>query len=119
MSIDREAIYAALFARLQSKLLATNGGPFVTVGRRHKMPPKELTAVEQPALFVCAAQENRNPRPGGTGGKLTLRAVLFVYAFQQPTNESAGSETQLAETELNTLLQAIDDALEPDTKASP
>lgn len=119
MSVDREAIYAALFARFQTKLLTANGGPFVTVGRRHRMPPKELTAVEQPALFVCAVQENRNPRPGGTGGKLTLRAMLFVYAFQQPTNESAGAETQLAESEMHTLLKAIDDALAPDTAASP
>lgn len=115
MSIDREAIYAALFTRLQAKLLVANGGSFRTVGRRHRMPPQDLTPDHQPALFQCEAQEDTQPRPGGTGGKKTLHALLFVYVFIPNVIEIPGAETVLPGTQLNQLLKSIDDAIAPDS----
>jgi hypothetical protein len=109
--IDREPIYAALLALLQQQL---QGSPpvFVTVGRRHIMPP-DLSEAQQPALFVLQAVEKRNPNPQGTGGKLTLYAKLIVYCYGSAINQPPGQETTLLATKINALLLAIDTALAP------
>jgi hypothetical protein len=106
MSIDREAIYVALFALILSKL----GSTFVTISRRHIMPP-DLSPAQQPALFICMDKESSAPQPRGTGGKLSLSVSLFIYCYQPATNEAPGTETFLASSQLNGLLKAIDDAL--------
>ena len=108
MSIDREAIYVALFNLLQTQL----SNSFVTIGRRHIMPP-DLSPAQQPALFVCGVGESKDPKPRGTPGKLTLDAMLFVYAYDSALNEEPGQEQQLAATQINQLLAAIEDALAP------
>lgn len=108
MSIDRETIYVALFSLLQTQLADS----FVTIGRRHIMPP-DLSPAQQPALFVCGVGESKDPRPRGTPGKLTLEAQLFVYAYDSALNEEPGQETLLAATQINQLLAAIEDALAP------
>jgi hypothetical protein len=81
MSINREAIYAALFNLLQSRL----NGSIVTIGRRHTMPP-DLSPAQQPALFCCSTSEEKDPRPRGTPGKLTLRATIFLYCYDSGLN---------------------------------
>ena len=106
MSIDREAIYVALFNLLKSKL----NGLFVTIGRRHVMPP-DLSPAQQPALFVCGVRASSDPRPRGTTGKLKLTAVLFLYCYESALNDTPGDEQTLAATQINQLLKAIDDAL--------
>jgi len=119
VSVDREAIYLALFGLLKSKLLVANGGPFVTIGRRLVSPPT-LTADEQPALFINETKETKTSKlqastiPGrGTGGILTLNSILHLYCYRTDITEQIGLETALSATQLNTLLAAIDDALEP------
>jgi hypothetical protein len=108
--VDREAIWAALFALLQSKLSAS----YITMGRHHVMPPA-LSPEQQPALFAVPVRETRGPRPPGVPVKLTLDGYLILY-FQAPSPllEKIGSETVLGATTLNGLLKGIDDALEPD-----
>lgn len=108
-AIDREAIWAALFAYLKTKLAAS----FVTIGRKH-VPPPTLTIPDQPALFQVAAREGHKPKPPGTPTQLTLRGYLIVYCYVDSPQEDIGSETQLGETLLNNLLLAIDQALLPD-----
>lgn len=108
-AVDVEPIYRALYERLVSSL---GGSPptFVTIGRRHILnPPPPM----QPALFSIAVEDDEVPRPQGTGGKLTLTALLFIYCFVPALNENPGQETVLAETQLNALLYAVRKAMLP------
>lgn len=107
--IDREAIWVALQQRLADSL----GNKVHTLGRQHVRPPA-LSPEQQPACFVVEVRENRNPRPSGVGGKITLNGFLILY-FQCPQFEDAGAESQLGATVLNGLLLAIDQALLPDS----
>jgi hypothetical protein len=109
--VDREPIYAALLLLLQTNL---QGSPpvFVTVGRRH-VHPEELAPAQQPALFIVEMKESRQPRPQGTGGKLTLDVWLVMYCFESAINQPPGQETTLAATQINALLLAIETALAP------
>jgi len=110
MALDREAVWAALFSKLQSSL-ASN---FTTISRTHVRPPA-LAAESQPALFLVQQRESRNPRPSGTGGKIELTGFLIVYFIApEPLAESIGAETATGATTLNGLLSVIDDALKPD-----
>jgi hypothetical protein len=110
IAINREAIWAALFAYLKTKLSAD----FVTIGRKHVAPP-QLTIPEQPALFQVAGREVHTPtKPPGAPTKLVLRGFLVVYLFVDAPVEDAGDETLLGETQLNNLLYAIDQAFLPD-----
>jgi hypothetical protein len=109
--VDREACWAALFAVLQGGLADAG---IVTLGRQHVMPPS-LTPEQQPALFVVQARESRIPTPAGLPVKLCLDGFLILY-LQVPAamDEAIGQETVLASTQMNVLLKAIDDALQPD-----
>jgi hypothetical protein len=110
-TVNREAIWVALFALLQAQL--ANAG-FVTMSRTHVQPPV-LTADQQPALFVVQGRETKAPRPQGFPGKITLAGFLIIY-FQTPVpmTDPTGQETVNGATQLNAMLQAIDSALEPD-----
>ncbi len=117
--VNREAVWAGLFAWLQSQLLsgasALNGAPgFTSMGRKHVEPP-QLTVADQPALFQVAVREVHVPQKvPGAGSKLFLRGFLVLYCFDDSPAEDIGQETVLAETRLNTLLQLIDAAFVPD-----
>jgi hypothetical protein len=108
--VDREAIWAALFALLEAKV----GASYITLGRKHIQPPA-LVAEQQPALFQVQVRETRGPRPPGMPVKLALSGFLILY-FQAPMPllEGIGAETTLGATTLNALLKGIDDALVPD-----
>lgn len=109
-AVDREAIWAALFAWLQSQL----GEQFQSMGRKH-VPPPDLSIADQPALFQVAAKEMHIPqKPPGAPAKIVLRGFLILYVFGPTVNEDIGQETELGETMLNNLLTAIDNALMPD-----
>jgi hypothetical protein len=109
-AVDREAIWAALFAWFQAQL----GAQFTTMGRKHVQPP-QLTEAEQPAFFQVAGKELHIPdKPPGAPTRLVLRGILILYVFDDGPLEQAGSERLLAETTLNNLLKAIDAALTPD-----
>jgi hypothetical protein len=109
-SVDREAVWAALFAWLEAKV----GANFVTIGRRH-VPPPDLTPIMQPALFMVQVKETHKPKPRGVPTQLMLHGFLILYAPAPVANQLPGAETVLAATTLNNLFKAIDDALQPDT----
>ena len=113
-AVNREAVWAALYAWLQSQL----GGSFTSMGRKHVAPP-DLTIADQPALFQVAGKEVHIPqKPPGAPPKIVLRGWLILYVYDQSHDEDIGSEQLLAETTLNNLLMAIDTALAPDTVAA-
>ena len=110
-AVNAEPIYAALFDLLVSQL---QGSPptFATIGRRH-IAPKSLTPVQQPALFSVGVGSIDNPRPGGTPGKVTLKALLILYAWNSALNQPPGQETELSETIINSLVTSVRQALLP------
>jgi hypothetical protein len=110
ITINRELIWLALFARLKASL----GSQAVTVGRRHIQPPT-LTPELQPAVFLVQVRETHAPNPKGTPGKLTLSGFIIVY-LQAPAVllDDIGAETVVGATPLNALLQAVDQAMLPD-----
>ena len=108
-SVDREAIWAALFTYLRASV----GSRFATMGRRH-IPPPDLLPILQPALFVVQVKENHKPKPRGLPTQLELHGFLIVYVPAPMANEAPGQETVLAATTLNTIFREIDDALQPD-----
>ena len=109
-AINREAIWAALFAWFKAQL----GSNFVVYSRKHTAPP-QLVPADQPAFFQVAVREKHVPdKPPGAPSKLLLRGYLILYIFDNSPTEDVGQETVLAETTMNNLLQAIDAALVPD-----
>lgn len=109
-AIDREAIWAGLFAWL----LAQIGSQFKSMGRKHTMPP-DLVPADQPALFQVALKEIHIPsKPPGAPSKIQLKGALIVYSFDASPVEDIGQEEMLEETVLNGLLMAIDGAFVPD-----
>jgi hypothetical protein len=90
------------------------GAGFVSIGRKHK-PPPDLGQAEQPALFLVQVKEQRIPqKPPGFPSKLILHGFLILYLQGPVADEDIGAETVLAATQINQLLFAIDQALEPD-----
>lgn len=114
-TVNREAIWVALFALLQSKLADAG---YAVMSRTHVQPP-QLTADLQPALFLVQGRETKAPRPAGFSGKITLSGFIILY-FQAPMPllEAIGAETVNGATQLNAMLQAIDGALLPDSIVS-
>jgi hypothetical protein len=109
-SVDREAVWAALFAWFQSEMPA---GMFASMGRKHKLPP-DLGTAEQPAFFLVQVKEQHKPKPRGVPTQLVLHGYIILY-FQAPgVDEDIGQETVLAATQMNQMLLAIDNALQPD-----
>lgn len=109
-AVDREAIWAALFAWFQSQL----GSQFKVMGRKHVAPP-QLTPVDQPAFFQVAGKEVHIPnKVPGAPTRLQLNGFLILYFFDESPVEDIGTERVLTETTINAALQAIDAALVPD-----
>jgi hypothetical protein len=111
VSVDRDAIYQALFERLKDKFGAPTQTGWVTnvaktMGRRHMMPPNLVSAL-QPAVFVVQGPEEKDPRPRGTGGKVTLHGFIIAYCYDNASNPDGS-------TQLNILMKATEEALEPD-----
>jgi hypothetical protein len=109
-ALDREAIWAALFAWFQLQL----GDQFISMGRKHTQPPK-LKIPDQPAFFQVALKEIQIPqKPPGAPPKIVLKGFLILYAYNASPTEDIGAEELLGETVINNLLKAIDTALQPD-----
>jgi hypothetical protein len=111
-AVNREAIWAALFAWFKQQL----GASYTSMGRKHT-PPPDLTIADQPAFFQVATKERHLPKGSnfsGTPVKLMLEGVLILYLYNASPDEDIGAEQTLAETLLNNLLQAVDAALVPD-----
>jgi hypothetical protein len=115
-TVDREAIWAALFGWFQTKL----GIQFQVYGRKHIAPP-QLTIADQPAFFQVAGKEVHLPKQSSFSGmpvRLQLKGFLILYLYDNSPEELIGHETLLAETTLNAKLKAIDAALLPDDLGS-
>lgn len=93
--INREAIYAALFARLA-------GIPGLVTASRTLRHWNDTAPEQQPALFVAQGSQSPSTQPG-LPTRWTLAADVYVYA-----RASGGSASS---TVLNALLDAIEAAL--------
>lgn len=110
-STDREVIWLALFDHL--KATSSLSALIETFGRRLVDPPT-LEQVQMPALFVLQVAEEKKAGPRRLPGKLILHGLLIIYVQEPATNESPGTETEVAATEMNAILKAVDDAFAPD-----
>ncbi len=97
--IEREPIYAALFARV------AGAAKFVTAGRRLRHW-SGLTAAEQPALFMRQKTEIAKVATLGAPTVWTLIVDLYVYAH-------ASNPYVAPATILNPLIDAVEATLAP------
>lgn len=98
--MNREPIYQALFAKLSS----ING--FLTKSRRLQHW-SDVPAGAQPALFQAQKSENA-VKVRGIPTKWTVDLHLYIYAYSTDANASPS-------TILNPLVDAIENALAPDS----
>lgn len=103
--INREAIYAALFSRLQ------NIPGFNTTSRRLRHW-NDVASSERPALFQAQGHETAKPGDPARGlpTKWTLAVDLYVYV--STTDQAAPGSA------INPLLDAIEAALAPEGMAT-
>ena len=108
MTIQREQIYSALLATLQSALLSP-AGPFKTVSRRWQ-DPAQISPADRPALYQVQRNElartsNINAIP--IAWRATVDLVLYTAGDAAPN--------VVPSTELNSLLDAIEAAIKTAT----
>jgi hypothetical protein len=97
MAFDRESIWSAAF----NALSVSTGA--VTKSRK-LVPFDQVPAEQQPAIFLAQGKESHRP-VAGRPAILTLYGELFLYT-------NTGSNTEIiASTQLNQMLDAIDDAM--------
>ena len=103
MIFPREQIYSALFATLQSALLAP-AGPFKTVSRRWQ-DPSQISPADRPSLYQVQKDELIGTGVNGLPihAKLALDLVLYTSGDSEPNS--------VPSTELNTLLDAVETAI--------
>lgn len=99
MTIERETIYAALWA------LASSAAPFASANRRLRHW-SDVSPVEQPALFMSEKGGEGRVKALGAPILWTLRADFYIYAH------SADPRVSPAQI-LNPLIDALDAALAP------
>jgi hypothetical protein len=104
MTTQREPIYAALFAQLQSVLLAP-AGPFKTVSRRWQ-DPSQISPADRPALYQVQKDEIAKTSVIGVpiAWKIGLDLVLYTAGDAEPG--------VVQSTELNHLLDSVELALQ-------
>lgn len=99
--MNREAIYAALFAQVKNV-------PGIVTAERRLRHWNDVTDIEQP--YLCVAQGNQTATQGspaiGTPGKWQLEADIYVYA--QTTGGLVPGSV------INPILDAIEQALAPE-----
>jgi hypothetical protein len=95
---SREPIYAALFS------LVSDAAPFVTKTRRIK-DYSDVDAATQPAILQVELGEKWDA-PAGKPPIVTLNCRLFLYC-------ESSDPTSPVSTQLNTLLDAVMNALSP------
>jgi hypothetical protein len=108
MNIAREAVMAALIAKLQSIVFSApvNGQTsFAAVSRRLKLWG-ETPKSQRPALFITEHREQPSYQSETLPIKTTLSVDLFIYIDSSDQNTVPASA-------LNIILDAIDAALKP------
>lgn len=106
MALNRETIYAALFARFQAKLGPAGSNVIKTFSRKYKHP-EDIAFVDQPALIQVA--EGEHPEQAeGKPAVWTLGATLAIYLHDNVSNTADTSP----ETPLLNLIDAVEAALE-------
>lgn len=101
--IDREAIYAALYAKLP---------PLVTAGlakttSRHVKHFSDVPGAQRPAIYQFQKGETWKRRRGFPP-LITLRAEWLIYTTANPDNPAT-----LASTAINRILNAVEEAMAP------
>lgn len=103
---SREAIYAALFAQLQTtNANLAPGAPRIQTFARRFVPTSRVDL--QPALLMVEFGEEHEFRVIGVPSKVTLTAQAFIY-----TRDGADPNA-ISATSLNRLLDSIEAALNP------
>jgi hypothetical protein len=97
--IERETIYAALFARVAA------AADFVTVARRMR-PWSNLTPAEQPALYM--RQKTETAAVPALGAPMMWRLVVELYVYAHASDPHVAPATVL-----NPLIDAVEAALAP------
>ena len=105
-TVTREQISAALFTLLQG------AAGFNTIGRKHWMPT-ELSDNQFPALFLVKVKEKGQPEPMRSSGTYLIYYDAFIYVKDDGADQEPGQETNVPETQLNTILDAIQLVMNP------
>lgn len=108
MNVAREAVMAALLARLQAIVFTApiNGHTsFATVSRRLKLW-SDVPKSQRPALFVAEHREQPIYQSEALPIKTTMNVDLFVYI-------DSSDQNTIPAVALNIMLDAIDAALKP------
>jgi hypothetical protein len=101
MALNREQLFTALFARLQGALAGT-----VASFSRRWTSWDDVAPANQPALLLLKGPEQARREQLGTPIRWTLGAEIWVWA------QDDGSAEAIPSTLLNTILTAIEAALE-------
>ncbi len=101
MALDREALFAALFARLQAST-----GPLVKLYTRRLEGWDTTPPPMEPALALIKAGERPDYPARSVGAIWTLMAHILVYARDDGSNEGQ------IDPRFNAILTAIEGALE-------
>lgn len=112
MALDREAIFAALFARLQAKLgTVTVSGQTI---REYTRQNKVYTELVQPALVLRKMDETPQQEQTATPVVWQLEAQMQLFLHLSPTDANPDGT-------LNAWIRALEAALErdPDEDAAP
>lgn len=100
MAVDREALFVALFTRLQ-----TNVGSLVASYSRRMAAWDDKPPAVQPALLLLKGEERMERTPGAPL-IWHLMATILVYA------KDDGTGSAVIDTVLNNILTAIESAME-------
>lgn len=98
MALVRESVYAALFARLSAV-------PGLKTKSRRLLPPGDVPAINQPALFLAQTGQRFEYAEGRTVFCI-LGAAVYVYA-RDPAGKNPGAI-------INPIMDGIQAALAPD-----
>jgi hypothetical protein len=101
MALDREALFVALFGRLQTQL-----GSAVASYSRRAESWDDTRPTSQPALLLIKGPEHSRRQGPGLGLLWVLHAQIWLYVKDDGTNRAVPS------TQIHALLNSIESALE-------
>ena len=107
LSVSRETVLAALFAKLSSATFTEVGGAseFVTSSRRLRLW-SDVPAGQRPAMFMTDHHETPSYRSENTPALVTISVEVFVYI-------DSSDPSSVPSTDLNNILDGLDAAIAP------